>query len=365
MRLAIGLRMTVLRRTVLGGVAVLGSAAIAGFIALGPMRGGTPAIRSADGGVTPRAIARVEWPTLGGARQAILIRGADTANPVVLFLHGGPGMPTMYLAHSFQRPLEQDFVMVQWDRRGAGKSYGARLPAESLTARRTLSDLYELTQMLRARFHQDRIYLVAHSWGTRLALAAIVEHPEWYRAYIGTGQLVPDTSAAHRARRMLVLEEGRRLGDTALVARLAAPDATVAEGDIFAVGGELRNASSLWPLVRTGLMAPEYNLWDIWNVKRGAQLLSATFEGSPEPVLPPAGTVIRVPIFFFLGRHDYNTPSTLAAAYLDSLAAPLKGVVWFDRSAHFPFFEEPEHFRSELRRVDSLVGTYWAARLRT
>jgi pimeloyl-ACP methyl ester carboxylesterase len=349
-----------LRRLALVALAgALGLGLVAG-ISFELFRGRTPAIRDDAGRVSPRAIASLEWLPLGGVRQAVLLRGADTANPVVLFLHGGPGMPTMYLAHAFQRALEHDFVMVQWDRRGAGKSYGARVPAESLTVRRTLADLYELTLWLRARFHRERIYLVAHSWGTYLGLVAITEHPEWYRAYVGMGQLIPDTAAAHAAQRTQVLEEARRRGDTALVFRLASPGARVRESEAFAVGGELRDATSFWPLLRTGLMAPEYTLLDAWNVRRGAQLLSAAFERAPGPALPAAGSRVSIPLYLFLGRYDYTTPSAPAASYLDSLDAPLKGVVWFERSAHFPFFEEPERFRVELRQVDSLVTRYWA-----
>jgi pimeloyl-ACP methyl ester carboxylesterase len=323
------------------------------------LRGHTPAIRDDRDRRVASAIAVLEWPTLGGARQAVLVRGADTTRPVVLFLHGGPGMPAMYLAHAFQRSLENDFVMVQWDRRGAGKSYGARVPAESLTVRRTLADLYELTHRLRERFHQDRIYLVAHSWGTYLGLLAVSDHPEWYRAYIGMGQLVPDTATARRIQRGLVVDEARRRGDTALVTRLGTPGAAVTEADLFAVGGELRNATSFLPLLWTGLRAPEYTLFDAWNVQRGAQLVSATFARSPAPALPPGGSAVPIPLFLFLGRYDYNAPSVLAVRYLDSLKAPLKRVVWFEESAHFPFFEEPERFRKELLRVDSLVSQYW------
>lgn len=326
------------------------------------LRGRTPPIRGAGGRPAPRAIARLQRLTLGGGRQAVLLRGADSTRHVVLFLHGGPGMPTMYLAHAFQRPLENDFVMVQWDRRGAGKSYGARAPAESLTVRRTLDDLYELTRWLRDRLHQDRIDLVAHSWGTYLGLVAVSRHPEWYRLYVGMGQLVPDTAAAHTARRRLVLAAAHRRGDTALARRLTSGGARVTESDLFRVGGELRDATSFWPLLRTGLMAPEYTLLDALNVRRGARLLGTAFARSSGPDLPSSGTDILVPVFLFLGRYDYNTPSELAASYLDSLQAPLKGVVWFEHSAHFPFFEEPERFRRELVRVDSLATHYWARR---
>jgi pimeloyl-ACP methyl ester carboxylesterase len=323
------------------------------------LRGGTPSIRDSAGRHPPRALAKLEWVMLGGARQAVLLRGADTTKPVVLFLHGGPGMPAMYLAHAFQRRLESDFLMVQWDRRGAGKSYDARTPAESLTVRRTFADLYELTLWLRRRFDHDRIYLVAHSWGTYLGLVAVSEHPEWYRASIGTGQLVPDTVTSHAVQRQLVLEEARRLGDTALVARLRTPGAQVGEEDLFKTGGELRYSTSFWPLLRIGLMAPEYTLFDAMNVQRGAEVVGAALARTPGPDLPAAGAAVRVPVFLFLGRHDYNAPSALAARYLASLRVPLKGVVWFEQSAHFPFLEEPERFRLALLRVDSVVSKYW------
>lgn len=354
--------MTLVRRVVVTGVVVATVVVIAMAAVLVVGRGRTPPIHDEAGRPVAGSIAELGWVTLGGARQAVLIRGADSTKPVILFLHGGPGMPAMYLAHAFQRPMERDFVMVQWDRRGAGRSYGAREPVDSLTVPRTIADLYELTSWLRARFHRPRIGLVAHSWGTLLGLPAVAEHPEWYRFYVGTGQLAPDTAAAHATQRRLVVEAARGVGEDEIVARLEDSEAQVGESDLFAVGGELHDATSFWPLLRTGLVAPEYTLSDVLNVQRGAQLLGTRFAGMPAPELPKKGDALSVPVFFFLGRYDYNTPSEIAADYLDSLMIPLGGVIWFEQSAHFPFFEEPERFHRELRRVDSLAEAYWASR---
>jgi pimeloyl-ACP methyl ester carboxylesterase len=124
-------------------VALVGCLALGTACALRP--GATPKIR-AQPQATP--IALLTQVTLGGAAQSVLVRGADRSRPIVLMLHGGPGMPTMYLAHDFQRVMEQRFVMVHWDRRGAGRSWPAREPKESLTVRRTLDDLYELRAWL-------------------------------------------------------------------------------------------------------------------------------------------------------------------------------------------------------------------------
>jgi pimeloyl-ACP methyl ester carboxylesterase len=137
----------------------------------------------------PHSIASLECVRIGGVDQYVLIRGSDSSLPILLFLHGGPGMPAMYLAHAFQRELEKEFVVVQWDRRGAGKSYREDI-SNTLTTEQLVADTIELTNMLHARFHRDKVYLVGHSWGTYLGMLVIARHPELYRAYVGIGQLV-------------------------------------------------------------------------------------------------------------------------------------------------------------------------------
>lgn len=323
------------------------------FIAL---RGRTPSISG------ERAVASLEEITLGGAAQWVLIRGRDRNNPVVLFLHGGPGMPAMFLAHAFQHELEREFVVVQWDRRGAGKSFGAAKPLDSLTVRRTLEDAFALTTILRERFKENRIILVGHSWGSYLGLLAIREHPEYYTAYIGMGQLAGSKAEVRLQRREFLTRQASLTGDSALLNRLAS-GADPTEDDLFRHGAELYHARSFWPILKTGLLAPEYTLWDALNVKRGADLVDRQmkYDLLPKP-LDGEIAAFDVPVFFFLGRHDFNTPSSIATNYLERLRAPLKGLVWFEQSAHFPFFEEPVRFAMELVRVERVVRSFWTRR---
>jgi pimeloyl-ACP methyl ester carboxylesterase len=158
-----------------------------GVVAVGyilPLRRGyTPPYRSA------RSIASLERANLGGTQQSILIRGVDSKNPLLLFLHGGPGMPTMYLAHDFQRELESNFTVVQWDRRGAGKSFVPGMSREGITVSREISDTIELIDQLRARFHQPKVYLLGFSYGTYLGILVAQRAPERLYAYVGVGQL--------------------------------------------------------------------------------------------------------------------------------------------------------------------------------
>lgn len=318
------------------------------------LRGSTPAIDS------PRSVSSLEKHEIGGVEQWILVRGHDRTKPVLLFLHGGPGMPAMFLAHAFQRQLERDFVVVHWDRRGAGKSFGAWSQMPALSVSQTLEDTYEVTRSLRSRFDQQRIYIVGHSWGSYLALLAVQRHPEYYAAFIGIGQVAGTRDEVDVLRREFLHQAARTTGDSALHARAADASADITEDDLFRSGGELYASRSYWPILKTGLAAPEYTLRDALNVKKGADLVGREMKYDLVPK-PLDGEIreVDVPVFFFLGRHDFNTPSQLAAQYLDRLDAPLKRLVWFEHSAHFPFFEEPDRFHTELVGAAHTVAEFW------
>ncbi len=142
-----------------------------------------------DGQTLPGSVAELTAVPIGDHDQAMLIRGRSARNPVLLYLAGGPG-GTDLGAMRADVSLEQDFVVVTWDQRGTGKSYAALDPAGTFTVDQMVADTIEVTNYLRARFGQDRIYLVGNSWGTILGVLAVQQHPELYHAYVGTGQMV-------------------------------------------------------------------------------------------------------------------------------------------------------------------------------
>ena len=119
-------------------------------------------------------------------------------------------MSAMYLAHEFQRPLKKEFV-VQWDRRGTGKSYRRDI-SQTLTSEQLIADTVELTNLLRARFRQDKIYLVGHSWGTYFGRLVIARHPELYRAYVGIGQLARSGRPVTEIQDNYIRQCARRVG---------------------------------------------------------------------------------------------------------------------------------------------------------
>ena len=118
----------------------------------------------------PNGIESLENVEMGGVEQTIYLRGHDRNNPVMLFVHGGPGVPETAVARTFGLRLEEHFVVVHWDQRGAGNSCSPDVPDESLRLQQYLTDTAELVNLLRSRFGVEKIYLVGHSWGSILGV---------------------------------------------------------------------------------------------------------------------------------------------------------------------------------------------------
>ncbi len=174
-----------LLRTVLV-IVVLGIAGL--IIALGMRGSAQTRIAEATKIAVPFGIDSLERVRLGGVDQWILIRGHDASDEVLLFVHGGPGVPNMPLCH-LNADLEKRFVVVQWDQRGAGKSFSTSVPPKAMTIDQFVSDARALTQLLIERFDKDKIYLLGHSWGSVIGAKTAARYPELFNAYIGVSQV--------------------------------------------------------------------------------------------------------------------------------------------------------------------------------
>jgi pimeloyl-ACP methyl ester carboxylesterase len=298
------------------------------------------------------AVASLEQFSLNGAREWVLIRG-QRGKPIVLFLHGGPGMSTMYLAHAFEGPLERDFLVVQWDRRGAGKTYPATMDPARIRTSQEIADAVALIDLLKRRYGQQRVILVGHSYGSYLGVALAQQHSELVRAYVGTGQIACDSAGDAAIQDPWLRAQATAAGDRKTLATIGAPDWDP-ESALFRYGAEVRKWNSVTPIILTGLAAPEYTMRDALNVRKGVAYTHRhyVYDGPRLPLYQSVRS-LNVPVYLFEGRRDYVAPTACAAQFFASISAPRKAWVWFDRSAHFPFLEEPEKFRRELLAVVS------------
>ena len=308
----------------------------------------TPKINSTDN----RSISIIDYINIGGIEQSVLVRSKNTNNPIIIFLHGGPGMPMMYLAHEFQRSLEDNFTVIQWDRRGAGKTFSRNKPTvESMNTRQIINDAYELIDTLRNRYNQNNIVLVGHSFGTHLGSIMVKERPELFSAYISIGQVVDDDKALV-LQEEFIREQAELKRKPEIIIQLNKIKKPDFENWLFEFGGEIKNSKSFFPLIWSGMQAPEYKLSEVLDVSSGSSFSSSNMKYN---VL--SGSIFSeiskydIPIYFFVGTSDYTTPHKLITEYFEMVKAPKKEIIYFENSAHFPFFEEPEKFCDEIKRI--------------
>lgn len=305
--------------------------------------------------VTPNGVQETFEVTLGGARQVVNVRGADRANPILLFVHGGPASPEMPIAWTFQRAWEDWFTVVQWDQRGAGRSYPLNDPAAlapTLAIDRYRDDAIELIEELRRRYGQRRVILMGHSWGSIVGLAVAIKRPDLLYAYVGVGQVI-DFRENERVSWEWTLEQARRDGNAEAVRELESlqPYPGPGEFDVARVTLERK-----WNVYYGGLAAyrrdadfyfhaarlsPEYTLADRRALDAGSEFSMRVLWPTLADLSYRQVRAMRVPVVMFLGRYDYTTPAPIAARWLADLRAPAKAAVWFEHSAHLPMVEEP------------------------
>ena len=357
--------------TIVGALLVIVAVPLLVLWVLSP--GTTAPFLDARGNVLSGSIAEITDVPLGGLPQFVLIRGRDTTNPVLLLLHGGPGDPQAPHSGYYNAALEEFFIVVNWDQRGAGRSYSDSIPEETMTIDQLIADTHELTVYLKARFSKRKIILVGHSWGSYLGLHVVDRFPDDYWAYVGIGQVAnqqESEAVSYRA----VLDHARTVGDDRAVRELEAigpPERGRYPGGIDGLfrqrkwvrefGGAVHgknNIEALWTVVGPLLVFEEYELADKFGYLRGEEFSMSHLEN---PMLDDDLTQniqeVQVPIFILQGRYDLQTVFETSVAYYDQLRAPQKELVVFEESAHLVPYEEPEKFlRVLVDRVRPLAG---------
>lgn len=302
-------------------------------------------IHSANG------IAHDSFVRLGGIEQWISIRSQHKSNPILLFLHGGPGFTSIPTSYFYMRGWDEFFTVVQWDQRGAGKTYAAndpRVVERTMTIDRMVEDTLELTNWLRNQYGQDRIFIAAHSWGTALGMHVALKAPHSLHAYIGMQQAID-------------FSESERLGfQSTLQAAEADHNAEAARElraiDPFPDPSPTKNLKKL-PVERKWLeyfdgdaigtheevdqFSPDYTAADLVARDKGLDFSFRSLWGQLFAVDFSKVHTLQCPVVFMHGRKDFTCSPLLLAKWYDNLQAPSKKLVWFEDSAHMITQEQP------------------------
>lgn len=337
---------------------ILGIALLLLFILIGYSPGIIAPFTDNNGKTIPKSLAEKIFIPIGGIQQGMFICSKDSNFPVLLYLHGGPAFPNFFLIDKFKPGLEKLFTVCYWEQRGGGLSYSSQVAAASMNYQQLASDALEVSNYLRNRFGKTKIYIMAHSGGTPIALLAVSKVPEWYAAYIGMGQITHQLQS-EKITYAYLLDRFRKTGEMEKVRQLEKFAVKKNDAEVYRfysssirdqymhkLGiGTMHNMHSVFREIFVPVWTCKaYTLrekWNIWKSKFSFLPKTNLIHEMLETDFTMKVRSLDIPVYFFSGQYDYTVNIDLAKAYLKQLHAPLKGFYTFQHSAHSPLFEEP------------------------
>ena len=298
---------------------------------------------------------------LGGEEQYVEIISVSGKNPVLLFLHGGPGWPQTPHLRYFNSDLARSVNLVAWEQSGCGKSYMNNPDPKNLTKEQIIKDAHELTLILKKRFGQNKIHLAGFSWGSVIGLELVKRYPDDYAAYFAISQVI-DIQRSIELSRDWLKKEAEKRGDTKMlkqVAQLEKKDTSLCKSQLECFfkkyemlteyGGAIFKKEAEAQIKTAETKYEDYKSYD-WIKgfmyscsKLGDEVFKTDLTGITE---------LRVPAYFLIGRHDWSLPTIVTEEFVNTLKAPKKEIIWFEESGHEPLEEEPIKFNKVI--VDRL-----------
>lgn len=303
---------------------------------------------------------------LNGQEQYILMTGRDTANPVILYLHGGPSSPDAYVTYAFADRLTDDYTFVCWDQRGCGRTYfrnKAKDPDNATASfEQALDDLDGLVDYLRQRFGQEKIILMGHSYGTILGSRYALDHPDKVSAYVAVAQVVSlEKSDIYSYRDALAKAQAAGDDTSAMEAAYRTVSETPSLTNLMALRREVApyhpakvDDQSTWYAVTSPTFGMDDFRWflrqlgdmeDYFALNR--QLFDATQAFDAEA----QGMDYAVPVCFISGGEDWICPVDSVRAYEEAISAPQKELRLIDGCGHSPQYSLPDAFAREVRAL--------------
>ncbi len=292
---------------------------------------------------------------LGGEEQYVEITSDSDKNPVLLFIHGGPGWTQTPQIRAFNSDISKAYTFVVWEQRGAGKSYMKNPEPENVTLEQIVADAKELTDILKKRFKKEKIYLAGYSWGSVVGMELAQKYPDDYRAYISIAQVI-NMKRGMEVSQVWLKKKAEDAGDSEALEMLKklknpAKDFCATDFDCFVkqyelitkydgaiydktINEKIEKATAKYEDYKD---YPWMKAWEFSSVKLEKDMYGFDAREVKE---------LKIPVHFFIGRHDNNVPAVLVEEFAKDLKAPKKKVIWFEKAGHAIMEEESEKFNS-------------------
>ena len=322
-------------------------------------------LKDNNGEVILNSLTEKKFIEINGIKQGFFLRSENPENPVILFLHGGPGSPELALFYRYEilERLEKYFTVCYWDQRGAGMSFNNSIKPAAMTLEHMIEDTRQITEYLKHRFNQEKIFLLGHSWGTVLGIKTIKKHPENYAAYIGIGQ-VSNPQKSEKLSYDYMLHHAMEINDKQAVKKLKkfnsnSPDFPTMNY-IITVRSQLMNKYGIGITRENFRAASEKNVLFFKGYTLSEKIkyfqgmlfsVKHLWNSAISDNLFESSISFQTPVYIIHGKYDYQVSYTLSREYFEIIKAPDKSFFTFEKSAHSPNIEEPEKFIQIVRQI--------------
>ncbi len=307
-----------------------------------------------------------EYIPINGMEQYLLHYRASPDCPVLLFLHGGPGMAESTFAYVFQEQLSSLFTVVHWDQRGAGKTLTkASKKKEYPSVDELLGDLLRIVQYLKKRYHKEKIAILGHSWGSMLGSLFVKKYPEEVLCYIGVGQIIDivenEKVGFDKLRERIVKANNQK--DLAALEKIGVYPETNYEKPMIKklqkvriLQGKYKIGMDFIPILKALFKSPVFKISDITSLFKGMNNNKRLWDFLFSHNLYEENRAYEIPVFYVLGDRDFQAPNTIASSYFDTINAPVKKLFLIKDAGHFIMLDQPKLFSEALAEICDTAG---------
>ncbi len=305
-----------------------------------------------------------EYVNVNGIEQYLLHYSSSDEHPVLLFLHGGPGMSESTFAYAFQKNLSGLFTVVHWDQRGSGKTLTrAKGNKNYPTVYELLDDLFEVVQYLKEKYNKEKIVILGHSWGSVLGTLFVKKYPQEVLYYIGAGQvidIVENEKTGYEKVKELIIKAGNKKDLNSLNKIGIYPEKNYEKPMIKKIQkirilqGKYKVGMNLLPILKVLFKSPIFKFTDISSLFKGMSNNKKIWDFLFTHNLYEESRDYKVPVFYILGDRDFQAPYTIANCYFDTINAPNKKMFIIKDAGHFMMLDQPKSFAEALAEISKL-----------
>lgn len=284
-----------------------------------------------------------------GIKHWVTMEGSNCANPVVLYVHGGPGNPLTPFGAALFATWRERYTVVLWDQRGSGMTYGANPPPEDspLSIEQLRDDGIAVAEKVAAQLGQRKLILMGSSWGSVLAVHMAQARPDLFHAYVGVSQVVSERENMVDAYQG-VLALARKANDAEHQPKLEAlgsPPWTnprnfgimrraIRKYEGLATEAAPRQWWQRPAIYSTPKALADYDAGEDYSF---LQFVGLHGDGMQSKVdLYALGTSFKLPVYLVQGEQDLLTSQAVTRRYFEQLKAPQKDMVVVPHAGHDP-----------------------------